>query len=655
MTNATVHPEPAADWSWRRLTISVAVVVVFAAGMLQFALLKWYHLPAVQRINNGSQPTFFAFHIGPFYNFSEDFHLYYLRAKRIARRGWTDSLFYSRPNERPNYAAPLQVALGRLALLTEGRPRRYSVYMFVTSAIAWSTLLLSARFWLPREISSASILLALLVTVLFGTLYFVFHEAPSDEFGQWPAFRALRMSTMAWTNPLLVAVMIGATSLMYNRRHWGVSLAALLLMLLALSGTDNWAFAMAWGATGIVAAWLGVTSALASVREGGWPHASLPVLFGLAIALLMSFAIHEQLNTALTGDALLRGGFGRPWRGAEEQNVSRMDQWVAQEALLPLLAVLLLSVAEVRASQADARKPLHLTTSAWAHCRWLAVLPLITTLCVSLILQHSGMEGFLRRQLYWRAEYCLLFALTLTAAEWLRTSLPALFRRGAASWPVVVAVLLVGLFGYHNYRIHWFVTNTAARDFFLTADAQALVHWLERFDRQHDRYELATPSLELNYLSAFWTNADLWLPSGFPYHGAASNQEIQDRTVQLLRLYGTSQQSWLRFTEPTNEHHQDLWLKSRVHAAGRGYLYHLFHRWTYCKRPENTNWFEMGRMEIAAALLEPVTQHVLPTPEIILVDDVSRALGQPDLTGYRLAHRGGNIEAWVRSDVPSTE
>ncbi len=637
----------------RTYGLPLLVIVLFAAGVLEFATLKWNHLPADQRINNGSAPTFFAFHIGPSYNFSEDFHLYYVRARRIERRGWTDSLLYSRPDEKPNYAAPFQVLLGRLALLTEGRPRRYALFMFATLAVAWSALYLAARSWLPREISTASILLAVLLTVLFEAVHLALLSPRFESYGQWPTFRALRMSTMGWTNPLLLAATIALASLIHNRQRWAIRLGALAFVFLLLLGSDNWAFAMAWFMAGLVAMGIGLRAVIAKLRLASRPQASWPVLVSLAALMLATLALHEQLNGSLTGDALLRGGFGAEWRQSRDidTDVMPIREWVMQYAMLPLVVVLLLSIAGFRARSPRIAAPLRLAEITWAQCRWLALLPVATVLLLNLALRLRGMECFLRSQMVWRADYCLLFALVLVGAEWVRTSLPAMVPRLARSWPLLVAIALGSLFAYHSYRMHWFVAHTARRDFFLTADAQGLRPWLDAFDRQHDQYELATASVELNFLCAFWTNADLLLPSGFPYHHGGTNQEIQDRAIQLLRLYGATQESWLRFTHPTNERYQDLWTKSRVAASGRGYLYNLFHRWTYFMPPGEQEWFEMGRMEIADALRDPPARADLPTPEIILVDDVSRALGQPDLAGYRLGHRSGSIEAWVRDDV----
>jgi hypothetical protein len=117
-----------------------------------------------------------------------------------------------------------------------------------------------------------------------------------------------------------------------------------------------------------------------------------------------------------------------------------------------------------------------------------------------------------------------------------------------------------------------------------------------------------------------------------------------------LRLYGTSESSWLKISEEVARFF-DIWDQSRIWASGRGFLYHLYHRWTFFKAPHMPWQWQIERLKIADALRAPSTPQDRPKPEIILIDNVSRALGQPDLTGYRLGNRSGSIEIWARDDV----
>src|SRR4051794_13735493 len=68
------------------------------------------------------------------------------------------------------------------------------------------------------------------------------------------------------------------------------------------------------------------------------------------------------------------------------------------------------------------------------------------------------------------------------------------------AWTPIVDSALLALFAYHQYRIHSFATNIIAKEYFLTADAEALRPWLEKYDREHEQYTLATLSPELNFL-----------------------------------------------------------------------------------------------------------------------------------------------------------
>lgn len=630
--------------------------MLFAAGMFQFATIRHHHRPAQERVNNGSEATFFAFHVSPSYNFSEDFHLYYVRAKRIAERGWTDSLLYSRPSERPNYAAPLQVAYGWLALATEGSPRRYAILIFATLAFGWGALALFARRWLPRDFHSGSILLAVLVTVLFEAWHFIVSEPRFNSFGVWPVFRALRMSTMSWTSPVLVASLIGIASLGFDRQRWRSTLFWIGLMLAALLCTDNWAFAMAWTACGLVAIGLVMTAVASRVRRGAWPLSALSTASGLMLLVAISFWGHEQLNASLSGDALLRGGVGVDWQqAAPRSNVISTHEWMLEHALAPALIVLALAVLARRRFRSSGQNEETLALASWNLLLSIALLALASLLALDFAMTRRGMETFLRNQIHWRVDYCLLFVATLAVCEGVRTSVWRLGVRGMSAWTAAVCASLLVLFAYHNYRIHSFVTNVAARDFFLTADAQGMKRWLEQFDREHDRYELATASLELNYLCAYWTDADLLLPSGFPYHNGASTEEIESRTLRLLRLFNASEKSWLRFTKPSGKRFQDLWLESRAAASGEAYTYHLLHRWAYYRHAdEEERQGGVFRRRIGKALCESHDARAPSLPEVILVDEVSRSIGQPDLENYMLAHRSGSIEAWVRSDLRVT-
>jgi hypothetical protein len=658
--SAPTNEESYRSWTRWQLIGAIAVIVLFSGDLwYHFASLQWNHLPAIQRQNNGSQPTFFAFHTNPYFVFSEDFHLYCVRAKRIAERGWTDSLLYSRPGEKPCYVAPLQVFLSRLAVLTDGRPIWYGLYMFCVLSLGWSALMIAARCWLPKQVNSASILLAVLLTVLCEAVLYLFVAPDVPTYRIWPELRGLRLSTVAWTSPLLVSVMIGLTNVMVGGRRWPLTVSALTVLLVLLLCADNWAFALAWVATGLTILYLSARIGYCRRKNGIWLRQSIRLVMSLTIVALTTYAIHTTLSRSLLGDVLTRGGVGPAWIGVDQYRdlVPTMGMWCVFAAI-PVVAVGLFASIDIMPTEVENSVLLRRRSLGeqvvWRQLWLLALLPLIATPLLYLLLKANGAEPYLRFQLYWRGNYCSVLPFTLIAFEWLRKTLHQFEFRIARRWTLALSLAVAALFAYHDYRVHWYVKYIGRREFFLTVDAEQLRPWLEQFERDHGRFELATCSPELNYLSAYWTNADLLLPTGFPYHNAASDEEIECRALELLRLYNTTRESWLAFSYPTARGFCDLWTESRVAAAGEGFIYHLFHREMTLTMPNQPRFNELERLRIGNLIDEPHKTRGA-TPEVILIDPVSNALGEPDLSGYTEAFLTDSIQAWVRNDVAARD
>lgn len=681
--------------SKRSCWAALAILALFAAGFWQFALLDIVATPAGERVNNGRNATFFAVHINPYYTFSEDFHLYVVRAKRILDRGWTDSPLASRPGERASYAAPLQAALGMIAAQTDGKPVPYTAFMFALLGTAWCGLFLAARRWLPDSVSTRSILVAVLITVLFESLGGLTNR--ELEYAQWPVHRGLRLSTMAWTSPLALAASLAATSLLFDRRKYRSTAIALGLMLLMLAASDNWAFVTAFGTTGIVASILAAMALFVGCRrerlENGWKSVAL-----LAVALGIVAAIHLVLGGAMTEDALVRGGMGKAWLSIPEPPDAPAFWGPVRRYCWTLVAMLGVVCIRLRiagsrddrqasasvALQPPDRQRLRILASGAVPVA--AVLVLVPTLFL-----FVGMEQYHAFQFIWRAEYCIAFAVVLLASEFVKLALRhyAATPRIARRWEIAATLLVVvPLLGYHNYRIYRFVTRTAASEFFLTEDEEHLRDWLRSQPADHVR-SLATASHELNYLCAYWTNADLLLPEGFPYHNAGSDEEIENRMTDLLRLYRATPDAWRTFNLHGHSDDQWSWHESRLRSAREGYSYYLMHRahsirghtdpfdWARapCESEKGTTALvaELRRREdrsrkiaaqvrhgtpiAAVEMVDRIARKLVerpgtpPRPDVIVVDEVSRALGEPDFRGYRRAFAHGTLEAWVRDDA----
>jgi hypothetical protein len=365
-----------------------------------------------------------------------------------------------------------------------------------------------------------------------------------------------------------------------------------------------------------------------------------------------------------------------------------------------------------------ARRQMQIAALAW--------MPMVALLSIAAAFSWIGTDPYHARQFQWRADYCILFACCLAVSESIRRWLVRGVWSVRWSRPIELSVGLgcvLLLLGFHEHRIHRFLKNTAGREYFLTRDEERLRQWLadySRDERGERRYLLATASPELNLLCAYWTDADLWLPSGFPYHSAASRETLETRTADLMRLYNVASQEWLDFNLHMHADDQWGWARSRLLSARQGYMYYLLHRevwiggypggpnlgaFRYTGPKGSTERVAQNRFltraayvtaamkaieieegkEVAQQLLserrdrspayawldriggqaswspqasvaaaERIARHIdgpprpRPVPEVILVDEVSRALGTPDLSNYERAFTSPTIEAWVR-------
>lgn len=643
----------------RQTAVGLLVIVLFAAGMLQFAGLDWRSPPPEARVNDGRQATFFALHIYPYGVFSEDFHLYAVRAKRIRDRGWSDSLLDRREGAGINFVAPVQVLIGRLAVATDGEPVRYACFLMALLTVAWSGMYLAVRRWLPREISWGVALVAVLVTVQWEAAEYFFREPPYSEL-QWPAHRGLRVATNAWTNPLFAAVLLLVSSVPFSGRLPLRKYAGLAVMLGILAGADNWAFAVAWLSCGWLLAALAALGLIRWRAKQQTPAGSLASPFVLAVTLGATWLLHKLMTVAVTGDVAMRSGVGPEWlRQATtiglwehvSQHWGNPGGWWTVAAIGGLSGVLLWAGGREDPESSTLKR---LTAQLWL----VAAMPLLAMLTLLPVLRHSGMELYLANQVYWRVNYALLLVLILLAGEALhRVVLWRGWRRqhsgGAAqrTWTRIVVVGICGLFVVHQLKIERFIRKVASREFFLTADAEQFRDWLQDYERRKGAFSLATVSHELNYLCAYWTDADLLLPEGFPYHNAADNAEIRQQVASLLRVYGATPESWRQFARPGEGRFQQDWRESRTVSEQEGFLYYVYHRAAQLRSPEHPAWAQEERERIAerlAASSDPVAQ-----PDVIVIDGTAKRLGRPQLDGYELAFEHGELGAWVRNGDPA--
>lgn len=689
----TADPVPDRDFASRTRRIlswaGLGAVWLFALAFLQFALIDHWAVPASERVNDGRQATFFAVHLNPYYVFSEDFHLYVVRSKRILERGWTDSPLCHTASEGRNYAAPLQVAVMGLAARTEGRPLPYAIFMVAVLGISWSVLYLAAVRWLPSAVSPLTILSAVLLTVLLESVTSLLNWR--SEFGQWPVHRGLRMATLGWTSPLGLSVLLAAVSLLFRREKPWPRLLFVGVLLAVLAAADSWAFLLSAANVCLVVAVLGVAVIVRRNRlpEGmsRWIVIAVVLTAGVAAGL----AVNRATSGAITGDAFTRAGFGPEWResplGVSQTKEARS---ALKQSLLTLAVIAALAFTVVRGRARRVTREF-VVKLAWprpeAWKLWvvaIAAIPVVGWGLLVTAFSQMGMDSYHCWQFGWRRDFTLLFALLVLLGEGNRR----LLRLGAGTaqaWKtrqvLAAGVFLCVLCGYHVLRIQHFVRNVAAREFFLTRDEEELKDWLQRREATLGDYTLATASHELNYLCAYWSRADLLLPEGFPYHGVWTQAEIEERMARVLALYGATPERWEEFTVDGHVWDQWSWAKSRLLSARHGYLYYLLHRGLMVdghvpapqrnRAPRQTTryWAELrlgtgdapagplgdvfqagadAEARIGANLARHPRLKADELPDVIVIDEVSRFLGTPDLSDYTREFQHGGLEAWVK-------
>jgi len=165
-----------------------------------------------------------------------------------------------------------------IAVSTDGQPLPYALFIVSVLLVAWSVLYVAASRWLDPSVSPLSVLIAVLVTVLFEAVANLAH--PTYEFAQWPVHRGLRMSTLAWSNPLGLAVVIASVSLLVQSvRPWGrVTFIAFLLAVFAAS--DTWSFLLAGASVAVV---IGILTGITIIRRWrGTTGARSAIVAGIA-------------------------------------------------------------------------------------------------------------------------------------------------------------------------------------------------------------------------------------------------------------------------------------------------------------------------------------------------------------------------------------
>lgn len=624
---------------WTHL-LAVALIALSLAPVLLYAGLQGYRdADTVGSGNDGRKASFFTFYTEPYYTFAEDFHLYTLRAKRIRDRGWRDDLFDA---EGAGPAAPsnyLQYLIGRMLLATGGAPSGHAGVLFAltlaSALLLYGTLQASQRDPLGW-VGAVFVVVFYLAMPKYAALFdFVRPWLEPVEPTVWPGFRMSRAATFAWSAGAFAAllVLVARLAVEGGGRRWQLAVAGLLL-LFALG--DVWSFALAVGIVVSGLAWRLGAVLLASGSPRRWVR-EMAVLLLAGLAVVASFRL---LNGHASADLLGRSGLGPEWRESGV-SLSRLDGWFT--GFLVRTGFLALPLAGLFLVLRGWRRPAVFLIAGFSLSGLAAVL-------VGAAL--FGAHTYQMTQFYDRAETGLTLSLLLALALAVRdapgpadgTRAP---RRLAGALALAAVVAYAGL---SALRTDLYIRQVMARYAALPARFEALRPVLTCLSARGLATRIATLSPELNHLAAFWTDADMAMPVGFPLHSRRPSGEIEARMAALLQLYRVPVAAWRAFPVNAQGDSTVSWHRSRLLAARQGYIYFLFH---YGGSIDHA-----ARVEAIARRLDERRRGNRPPPRpgLILEDEVSAALGRPDLGGYARLWARDDLTLWIgQSDADAAQ
>lgn len=587
------------------------LVILFLAGFLSWQLYAAGSLrdgmdPADMTYttpNNGRQSTTFLLHIHPYWIFSEDYHLYYLRARRMAAFGAVDDILEPSHSRRYDIRNAAQIFITLLPALLGENIQHYALIYFL-----YGTLSLCVIFMVSRSVMRNEHL------ALIGTLLIVYLM---DE------GRFFRVSTFLFSVPLSVVVLSRTMRedtegpvLAYAGRD--MVLGASLLVLAAL---DVWAYLFSVSMLGMYA----VREVIS--RNAGYLRSLFMTVLPSVLYLGATVLFYSSR------DLSLRAGIGSgaipnfflvvtdPWFlafAAAAVVISVLDR--RSIALRPLSSIILGYAGAVLCfgygmglsiSQLD-----HFFLLLKPLATWLIIVALARfdwrRLSVSARIASLANRFAIVQQTWAKPAAGLLFCVAmLVAAYYIELPFAHEVRRNSIN--------------YANPRKH-----------------ERLVGYLRSTVRDQRGRSFLTVSPELNYYIAFHSGFDMLLPSGFPLHSLRSNEDIAFRIAGIFRLLGVQPHMGESMLRPGQD--QDSWIYNRALAAKGNYLYDLYHRYGLTDRARQGTLEAMAR-EAAPAGREPLS------PDYILVDEVAASLQVRVPEQYRLIYEDHDMRLYQKTDA----
>ncbi len=482
--------------------------------------------------NDGVYSTTFVYRCQPFNVFSEDYHLYFIRAKRTIERGLFKDIFDSHQYDLPDLRNLIQFVICIPPVLTNGDPYKlflcYYIYLIIAFWIFYKSLLVS-QF---RKFDS--LLLAAIFFTILGTKFY-------------------RISTVLFSTPVMLYYLANLKS-MYSRGTTDFRTFLLISVLsFILLNLDFWAslFTVFYG-TAYLIFYLYTEAKLANKIKYTIIFISPLILF-LVINLLVN-----------NSDISIRAGISGYSKGLYITIKSFFSSFYYPYYLVSLFvsSILLLIFVKLR------------------YLYLFAVAFLVPYFICFVMINFIGTESAQLLHLFYYQPVILIY-LTFSFLHQSKIQL-TFFNNTSLQKILVVFILVVSVFS------GFFVRSTIS---FIYNNKQGLrgissfanIRPIEKLKNTLHYYDLTDKSIftlnfEVNYMLAFYTNANLILPSGFPLHSRKSNYEIIHQLVATSQLLGLEKEDLLHYILDQNDSYQTNWIDNRLKSERNGFAYNLLHR-----------------------------------------------------------------------------
>jgi hypothetical protein len=514
-----------------KITISFILAVLLIWPLTQVQEYRDEFAPTEHWVNDGAVASTFTWHTNPFDIVSEDFHLYFLRAKRIWTLGWDRDIMDGQEFSTMDVRNAVQVLLSSPAAL----------FCSNTGTLAY--------------------LYIFYFTCIIGLIWYSFREKE-----KWPFYsflgtivilfsfsdRIYRMGTTLFSGPLLLLLIsfqmgIWIDQVSTKKTKWILGSSIIILLLLFL---DIWAACYGLFLAGI--------SILIRFEPKDIKKSLHPVL-AIVIPLIIYVLLTRNL---LLKDSLLRTG-----NDVRDNDYSEiLNGFFNFHLNKKLLAITMLMVLFSRSKKHILFFTISLFTPISLALLWTFIFDIEIT-------QIFHFYHFQNAILAWIAIHAIIeyeFEKNMTF-KWVK-------------WAGIMTPIALGVFIYKPffYKIRQqSIENKSVgtQGFASWANTRATEKLIAQTKLETNSQDyIATLSYEVAYTLAFSTSAKILLPSGFPLHSQKSNLELAEAYISMGTTLGIPKDSLIHFPNFQHPKEQNHWDQGRVKSEQAGFAYNLFHR-----------------------------------------------------------------------------